>query len=78
MNVKKEIYKILQEMGIAPNAITTNASINNDLGLDSLDFAELVMILELRFNVSIPTLEAENILTVQNAIDYLNKKSTPN
>ena len=73
MNVKKEIYQVLVEMGIAPKAITAKASFYKDLGLDSLDFAEMVMEVEHRFNVEIPALEAENILTVQHAIDYLNK-----
>ena len=73
MNIKKEIYKVLQEMGIAPKAITNKASFYKDLGLDSLDFAEMVMEVEQRFNVEIPALEAESILTVQNAIDYLKK-----
>lgn len=73
MNVKKEIFKVLVEMGIAPKAITNKASFYKDLGLDSLDFAEMVMEFEQRLNVEIPALEAENIATVQQAIDYLNK-----
>ena len=73
MNVKNEIYKVLGDMGIAPKAITNKASFYKDLGLDSLDFAEMVMEVEQRFNVEIPALEAENILTVQHAIDYLSK-----
>jgi len=72
MNVKKEIYKVLCDMGIARKAITNKASFYKDLGLDSLDFAEMVMEVEQRFNVEIPALEAENIATVQQAIDYLN------
>ncbi|MEM1119209.1 MAG: acyl carrier protein [Bacteroidota bacterium] len=71
MNVKNEVFKVLMEMGIAPKAITSKASFYKDLGLDSLDFAEMVMEVEQRFNVEIPALEAENIATVQQAIDYL-------
>ena len=73
MNIQNEIYKVLSDMGIAPKAITKKASFYKDLGLDSLDFAEMVMEVEQRFNVEIPSMEAENILTVQNAIDYLQK-----
>ena len=71
MSVKNEVFKVLIEMGIAPKAITTTASFYKDLGLDSLDFAEMVMEVEQRFNVEIPALEAENLCTVQQAIDYL-------
>lgn len=73
MNIQNEIYKVLGDMGIAQKAITTKASFYKDLGLDSLDFAEMVMEVEQRFNVEIPAMEAENILTVQHAIDYLKK-----
>ncbi|MEM1118834.1 MAG: acyl carrier protein [Bacteroidota bacterium] len=72
MKVKNEIYTILEDMGIARKAITAKASFYKDLGLDSLDFAELVMEVEQRLNVEIPTVAAENMLTVQQAIDYLN------
>lgn len=72
MNVKNEVHKVLIGMGIAPKAITAKASFYKDLGLDSLDFAEMVMEVEQRFNVEIPAMEAENICTVQQAIDYLN------
>ena len=72
MNVKNEIHKVLCDMGIAPKAITNKACFYKDLGLDSLDFAEMVMEVEQRFNVEIPALEAENLATVQQAIDYLN------
>ncbi len=78
MNVKNEIYKVLREMGIAPKSITSKASFYKDLGLDSLDFAEMVMEVEQRFNVEIPVLEQENILTVQNAIDYLTNHQKQN
>ncbi len=69
--IKKEVFNILQDMGIAQKAITLKASLCKDLGLDSLDFTELVMEFEHRFNVEIPTLEAENIQTVEQAIKCL-------
>lgn len=74
MNIKNEIYKVLIEMGIAPKAITNKASCYKDLGLNSLDFAELVMEVEQRFDIEIPILEAEKFLTVQHAIDYLKNR----
>ena len=48
-----------------------SASFIDDLGADSLDTVELVMSLEEEFDCEIPDEEAENITTVQQAIDYV-------
>ena len=72
--IKKEVSNILSNMGIPSKALTPNASFMKDLGLDSLDFAELVMELELVFAMEIPIIEAENIQTVQDAVKYINQK----
>ena len=72
IDVKREVISVLSAMGIAEKAITEKASFSKDLGLDSLDFVEMVMEFELRFNLDIPTTEAEKICTVKQAIDYLN------
>ena len=61
-------------MGIAEKAVTEKASFIKDLGLDSLDFAELVMELEMTFGLEIPILEAENIQTVYQAVSYINDR----
>ena len=61
-------------MGIAEKALTSKASFIKDLGLDSLDFAELVLELEAAFSVEIPILEAEELKTVQEAVVYINQK----
>lgn len=70
-NIQQEIATILSNMGIAERAITGKASFIKDLGLDSLDFAELVMELETAFDVEIPILEAEKFETVLEAVDYI-------
>jgi len=44
-----------------------------DLGADSLDVVELVMALEEEFDIEIPDEDAEGILTVKNALDYINE-----
>lgn len=69
--IQQEIYKILQDMGLTRNAITPSASFQKDLGLDSLDFAELIMEIELRFQLDIPIVEMEKVTTVKGAVDYL-------
>lgn len=73
-NIKQGVLAILANMGIAEKALTENASFIKDLGLDSLDFAELVLELEQAFSVEIPILEAENLQTVQEAVVYINTK----
>ena len=72
IDIKREVISVLSDMGISERAITEKANFSKDLGLDSLDFVEMVMEFELRFDLSIPTLEAEKICTVKHAIDYLN------
>ncbi|WP_448573297.1 acyl carrier protein [Trichothermofontia sp.] len=54
--------------------VTPEASFANDLGADSLDTVELVMALEEEFEVEIPDEDAENIATVQAAVDYIRNK----
>ena len=76
--IKKEVFHILSSMGISEKALTAKASFNKDLGLDSLDFAELLMELELVFSVDIPIVEAENLETVQEAVLYINRKLRSN
>ena len=67
----KEI--IVDKLGVDDSEVTPEASFTNDLGADSLDTVELIMEFEKEFNISIPDEEAENIVTVGQAIDFLEK-----
>jgi acyl carrier protein len=51
--------------------VTPQAKFVEDLGADSLDTVELVMALEEEFGIEIPDEEAEKIVTVKDAIDYI-------
>ena len=62
---------IVDQLGVAPEQVTPEASFIDDLGADSLDTVELVMALEEEFECEIPDEEAEKITTVQQAIDYV-------
>ncbi|KAG1755193.1 acyl carrier protein [Suillus paluster] len=53
--------------------LTTSSSFTDDLGLDSLDAVEVVMAVEEEFAIEIPDAEADEIKTVQQAIDYIVK-----
>ena len=62
---------IVDKLGVDESEVTPNASFTNDLGADSLDTVELIMELEKEFGMSIPDDQAENISTVQDAVDYI-------
>jgi acyl carrier protein len=55
--------------------VTPEASFLEDLGADSLDVVELIMQMEEEFGLQIPDEDAEKIKTVQDAIDYIKKKT---
>jgi acyl carrier protein len=68
-----QILKIIAgQLQVDGEQVTLDASFMDDLGADSLDTVELIMALEEEFDIEIPDSEAENIRTVQEAIDYLN------
>jgi acyl carrier protein len=67
---------VVDQLGVEADEVVPSASFIDDLGADSLDLVELIMSLEEEFSspshkVEIPDEDAEKIMTVQNAIDYL-------
>ncbi|MBC7822311.1 MAG: acyl carrier protein [Candidatus Parcubacteria bacterium] len=73
----EKVQKIVaDQLGVETSAVVPQASFQNDLGADSLDTVELVMALEEEFEIEIPDEAAEEILTVQSAVDYINSKVT--
>lgn len=74
--IEERVKKIvIEQLGVNEDQVVNSASFVDDLGADSLDTVELVMALEEEFETEIPDEEAENITTVQQAIDYVNKAS---
>lgn len=67
----KEI--IAEQLGVEQEEVTASDSIVDDLGADSVDIAELIMALEEEFEVEISDEEAEKLLTVKDAVDYVRK-----
>jgi acyl carrier protein len=66
---------IVDQLGVEAAEVTPAASFVDDLGADSLDRVELVMALEETFDIEIPDEDAEKIVTVQNAVDYIQKNA---
>ena len=76
MSVEDRVQKIVcEQLGVSPEEVKLAASFIDDLGADSLDTVELVMAFEEEFEIEIPDEEAEEISTVQNAVDYINNNS---
>ena len=66
---------IAEQLGVKLEEVTHSASFIEDLGADSLDTVELVMALEEEFGVEIPDEDAEKMVTVGDAIKYIEQKS---
>ena len=66
---------IVEELGVERDKLTNDASFMEDLGADSLDTVELVMAFEEEFGCEIPDDAAETILTVGDAIKFLEKNA---
>ncbi|MEQ1888829.1 MAG: acyl carrier protein [Alphaproteobacteria bacterium] len=62
---------VIEHLGVEADKVVDGASFIDDLGADSLDTVELVMAFEEEFGVEIPDDAAENIQTVQDAINFL-------
>ena len=67
---------VVEQLGVEESDVVSTASFVEDLGADSLDLVEMIMALEEEFSspskrVEIPDEDAEKILTVQDAVDYI-------
>jgi acyl carrier protein len=74
MSVAEKVKSIIvEQLGVDAEEVTAAASFTDDLGADSLDIVELVMAFEEEFGIEIPDEDAENITTVQDAINYIDQ-----
>ncbi|MEW6002346.1 MAG: acyl carrier protein [Nitrospirota bacterium] len=75
--VEEKVKEIIsKQLGVNSAEITSEASFVEDLGADSLDTVELVMAFEEAFGIEIPDEDAEKIVKVKDAIEYINKKKS--
>ena len=71
-SIEKQVKQLISEqLGVEDNKVQDGASFVEDLGADSLDTVELVMALEEKFDAEITDEEAENIITVSDAVKYI-------
>lgn len=66
---------IVDQLGVDEEAITMEASFVDDLGADSLDVVELIMGLEQEFDIEIPDEDAEKIVLVGDAVNYIKENA---
>jgi acyl carrier protein len=73
MSVEDKIKKIISEkLSVDIEEVVPAASFVDDLGADSLDLVELIMSMEEEFDIDISDEDAEKLVTVQDAISYIN------
>jgi acyl carrier protein len=66
---------VAEQLSVEADQVTPAANFQNDLNADSLDVVEMVMALEEAFDIEIPDEAAEEIKTVQDAVNYINSKA---
>ena len=64
---------ICEQLDVEAETVVPEASFVDDLGADSLDQVELIMAMEEKFDVSIPDEDAEKIVRVKDAVEYIEK-----
>ena len=76
MSIEERVREIVcEQLGKSDEEVNNDSSFVDDLGADSLDTVELVMALEEEFDLEIADEEAEQISTVQEAVNYINSNS---
>ena len=72
MSVQEKVRKIIADkLSVDLDEVVPEASFVDDLGADSLDLVELIMCMEEEFDIDISDEEAEKMLTVKDAFDYI-------
>jgi len=76
MSVQDKVIRIVSEkLDVDKDEVVPKASLVDDLGADSLDLVELVMTMEEEFDIEISDEDAENLVTIQDAISYIEARS---
>ncbi len=75
MSVEEKIISLIAEkLDIEEERVVPEAALIDDLGADSLAVVELIMTMEDEFDIEVPDEDAEKLITVKDAIDYIKKR----
>jgi len=75
MSVEQKVKEIIvEQLSVGEEEVVPEASFVDDLGADSLDLVELIMVMEEKFEQEIPDEDAEKLQTVQDAINYIKER----
>ncbi len=75
MSIEDKVKKIIADkLSVELEEVVPEASFVDDLGADSLDLVELIMSMEEEFDIDIPDEEAEKLVTVKDALDYIDTR----
>lgn len=75
MSVQEKVTKIIiDQLGVSADEVKPEASFVDDLNADSLDITELIMAMEEEFGIEIDDDDAQSMLTVKDAISYIESK----
>lgn len=72
--LEKVVELVVNQMGVEKEEVVLEASFIEDLGADSLDTVELVMALEEEFKIDVPDEDAEKLITVGDAVEYIKSR----
>lgn len=76
VDVAEKVKKIIvEQLGVEESEVKPDASFIEDLGADSLDTVELIMVLEETFEIEIPDEDAEKIVHVKDAVQYIKDRT---
>ncbi len=76
MTIEEKVRKLIAEkLEVDYDDVVLRASLIDDLGADSLALVELIMTMEEEFDIEVPDDDAERLVTVENAIEYVKEKT---
>jgi acyl carrier protein len=75
MSVEEKVRDIIvEQLGVSPDEVKLDSAFVEDLGADSLDLTELIMAMEEEFGTEIDDDDAQKMMTVKDAVNYIQSK----
>ena len=66
---------LVEELRVDPEVVTPDAELANDLGINSLELADMILLCEEKFNVTIDDDDLHTFVTVNDVVNYLNERT---